>query len=242
MARKGGHRRGRALINIRSPDLEGKRGDLKSEPHQHQHQAEQEDLIAAELRRHSRQHGEVQRVRDAIDQRDAIHGEGGGERADDQVFDAGLKRGNSGALEAGQHIEGDRDEFQRHEQEGEVIRRRGKQHPRQGKQDQRIELGDASLDAVGEFDRHQEDDESGQQEQALEEQRQAVEGIHLAEGILHRLVRADVDAAKAVEQYQPHTDGGGATEPTLGGQREPQIRKQQPQPQGQHQKFMTEQQ
>ena len=49
---KGGHRRGRALIDIRRPDLEGKGGDLESEPHQHQHEAEEEDLVAAELRRH----------------------------------------------------------------------------------------------------------------------------------------------------------------------------------------------
>ena len=109
----------------------------------------------------------------------------GGERADDQILHAGFERGNPGALEAGQHVEGDGDQFQRDEQQGEVVGRRGEQHARQGKQDQRVELGDAGCDAVGELDRHQQHDERGQQEEALEEQRQAVERIHLAEGVLH---------------------------------------------------------
>ena len=175
---------------------------------------------------------EVERVRDAIDQRDAEHGEGGGERADDQILHAGFERGDPAALEAGQHVEGDGDEFERDEQQGEVVRRGGEQHARERKQDQRIELGDAGGDAVGEFDRHEQDDEGGQQEEALEEQRQAVERVHLAEGILHRLVRGEPDAAEAVEQDQAHAQRGDVAELAFGRQRQPQIHEEQPQARG----------
>ena len=203
---KRGHRRGRSLIDIRGPDLEGKGGDLEAKPDQHEDEAKQEDRVAAELRRHCGQFAEVERMGDAIDQRDAEHGKGGGEGADDQVFDAGFERGDQAALEAGEHVEGDGDEFQRHEQQGEVVRRGGKQHARERKQNQRVELGDAGGDAVGEFDRHEQDDEGGQQEEAFEEQRQAVERVHLAEGVLHWLAGGELDAEQAVEQDQAHAD------------------------------------
>ena len=90
-------------------------------------------------------------------------------------------------LETGQHVERDGDQLKRHEQQGEVVRRGGEQHARQRKESQRIELGNAGGDAVGEFDRHEQDDEGRQQEEAFEEERQAVERVHLAEGILHPL-------------------------------------------------------
>ena len=94
---------------------------------------------------------------------------------------------------------------------------------------------------VGELDRHQQHDQRGQQEEALEEQRQAVERIHLAEGILHWLPGRKLHAEQAVKQDQAHANGGSVAELPFGRKREPQINEQQPQPEGQHQQFVTEQ-
>ena len=55
-------RRGRALVNVRRPDLEGKGGDFESQPGHHEHQPEEEDLVGAELAGYCGQVAEVERV------------------------------------------------------------------------------------------------------------------------------------------------------------------------------------
>ena len=65
-------------------------------------------------------------------------------------------------------------------------------------------------DAVGELDRHEQDDEGGQQEEALEEQRQAVERIHLAEGVLHRLAGGEPRRSKGCRAGSAPTPAAAA--------------------------------
>ncbi len=64
---------------------------------------------------------EIELAAHAIDQGDAEHGEGGRERADDQIFHPGLQRRHLRALETGEHIERDGDEFQRDKQQAKSL-------------------------------------------------------------------------------------------------------------------------
>ena len=94
---------------------------------------------------------------------------------------------------------------------------------------------------VGEFHGHHQHDQGGEQEEALEEKRQAVEGIHLAEGVLRGIAGREPDGKQAVEQDRAQANRGGVAEIAFGGGRQPQVREEQSQPEGDDQPFVNQQ-
>jgi len=218
---KRGGRDRRALVNIRNPDLERHHRNLEAQPREDQHQAKEENPVAAQGARGPGQPVEAQGMRQAIHQRDAKDHEGGREGADDQVFHAGFERRHPVALEAGEDVEGDGDQFKRGKEQGEVVGRGGKQHAGEGKENQGVILGKARRDAVGELDRQEQDEERRQQEEALEEERQSIQHIHLAERIAGRALRGHPHADQAVEQDQARAQRGDVAEFAFGRERQP---------------------
>ena len=110
-----------ALINIRRPDLERERGNFETQTNQHQQQTKQKNFVRRELRRDSGQLGEVQLAGRSENQRDAEHHEGRRQRAENQVLDARFERRQPTALETGEDVKRDGDEFHRDEQQAEII-------------------------------------------------------------------------------------------------------------------------
>ena len=147
------------------------------------------------------------------------------------------------ALEAGEHVEGDGDQFERDEEQGEVVGGGGEQHARAARTGSaRRYSAMPACDAVGELDGHEQDEEGGQQEEALEEERQAVQGVHLAEGVLRLSPGPSADASEAVEQDDAHAQRRRRSPSLrLARRRQPQVDQQHPQAEGQHQRFVTEQ-
>ncbi len=72
------------------------------------------------------------------DEGDSEDEEGGGEGAEDEVFRARLEGYQAITLEADEDIESDRDEFDAHEQEGEIIGGGGGHHAGEGEELQRV--------------------------------------------------------------------------------------------------------
>ena len=95
-----GGRRGRALINVRRPDLQGEGGDLESESAHDQQHAQLEERLMLNRRTARREFAKAHRARRAVDQRDAIDEERRGHRAEDEILDSRLKRDEAIPLEA----------------------------------------------------------------------------------------------------------------------------------------------
>ena len=94
------------------------------------------------------------------------------------------------ALKARQHVERDGDQFDGNKQHREIVRRRGEQHSRQRKNDQRIILRNPRRDAVGKLHRQHQHQHCRQQKKAFEKYRQAVLHKHSAER--HHPIRAQL--------------------------------------------------
>ena len=88
------HRRRRALVNIRHPDLERHGRDLESERDQHQDHAEKRGA-GLDVSGSPRRGGDPREIRlagHAENPGDAVNQKAGRERAEDQIFHAGFER------------------------------------------------------------------------------------------------------------------------------------------------------
>ena len=169
---------GRALIHVRCPHLERNHRDLEAKPDEQEQQAEEEQFVLHKLWPCCREIAKVERAARPKDERNAEHHERRGQRAHDEILHARFERTGAATLKADEHIERHGDEFERDEQQREVIRRRREHHARSRKQDERVILRDARRDAIGELHRHQQDKNRRDEEKAFEEQRRAVEKKH----------------------------------------------------------------
>ena len=139
-AREGGERRGldagrhergddgrRAFVGIGRPHVERHRRDLEREADR-----EQPD---AENRQRRRRRGALRRQRDAdllepgragdrVEERDAVEEERARERAEQEILERRLGAGDAGAAEPGQHVDRERQDLERDEDDQQVGRRR----------------------------------------------------------------------------------------------------------------------
>ena len=104
---EGRYRRRRAFVNVGRPHVERHRADLEGEAGEHEHQAEQQ----AERRRAARESGgdagEAGRAGEAVEQRNAVEQDAAGERAEDEIFEAGFGRALVGAAVGSEHVAGE---------------------------------------------------------------------------------------------------------------------------------------
>ena len=136
-------------------------------------------------------------------------------------------------------IKCDGDEFDGNEQHREIIGRRGEQHSRQRKDDERIIFRDARGDAVGKFRGHEQHQNGGDEEEAFEKQGQRVFDEHAVEGRAGQAANA-VAAQADQQQHAQRGDGGVAEKPlALGGHK--QIRQHQHEAEGDHADFERDQ-
>ena len=102
---EGGDRRRRALIDVGRPHVERHGRDLEGEAGQHEDEAEDqaELALAAAERRGDRLEAGVAGV--AVDQADAVEQHARGQRAEDEIFQAGFGRAQVVAVDGGEHID-----------------------------------------------------------------------------------------------------------------------------------------
>jgi hypothetical protein len=107
-------------------------GDLEAEPDEDesetgQQKAGREQRVGGQEVGDSRQR---RRTGGAVDHRHAVEHHRRGERAEDEVLEAGLAGLQPAAVEGGEHVEGDREDLEGQEHDDEVVGRRHQEHPR----------------------------------------------------------------------------------------------------------------
>ena len=138
-----GHRRRRALVDVRRPGVERRRAGLEQQPDQQQREAEEEQqvvLLAAGRRLQDLR--QVDRVGVAVQQGDAVQEERGRERAEQEVLDRRLL-GQQPAPpgQPAEQVERQREHLERDEHEQQVVRADEDHHAGQREGGQREELG-----------------------------------------------------------------------------------------------------
>ena len=174
---EGRHRRGRTLIDVRRPHVEGHGGDLEGEAGDHEDEAEdctQRRTAAGEIGGDA---GELGGAGEAIDQRGPVKQHARGERTQHEVLEARFRRPGRVTVDGGQHIERQRLQFEAHVEGDEVVGRDHQHHADGGEQDE-----DRILEALRAVALHEAD---GKDEgRCRAEQRQHLHD--LGEGIDHQ--------------------------------------------------------
>ena len=151
----GGHEAGhdgrRALVGIRRPHVERHRGDLEGEADQQQADRDEDERVVAHRLR-----GQV--GADAIEARaaaqpvgegDAVEEERARERAEQEVLERRLGRPRIVAPDAGQHVDGDRQDLERDEDHQQIVGGRHHDHAGDREQDERVVLALRQAVAAG---------------------------------------------------------------------------------------------
>ena len=217
------HRRRRALVDVGRPGLERHRADLEQQADgQHGQAEEQQPLVAAGGRRRDEHLAEVDAARVAVEQRDAVEEERGGERAEQEVLHGGLLREQAAtAGEAGHEVQRQRQDLERDEHEQQVVRRREQHHPAEAEHRERVDLGlhlgrlgeRGVLAGAGQHGGPGDDRAAGAVERALGDEQDRRDAEH-REGALQEQRRA-VDGDRVGEDEllgagQQHRRGEGA--------------------------------
>ena len=138
-----GHRRRRALVDVRLPALEGHRADLEQQPDAGQRDAgEQQRRVGGVAGRRGGDRGEPHRAGEAVQHRDAEQEERRGERAEQEVLHGRLVREEAAAPgQTAQQVQRQRQHLERDEHGQQVVRGREEHHPADREQRQREDLG-----------------------------------------------------------------------------------------------------
>ena len=139
------HRRGRALVDVRRPDLERRGGDLEGEADEHQRGGHADQRAGGGSPSAARAEPCGYRVRlvdagDAVDPGDAVEQERGGERAQQEVLERRFVGALVVAQVAGQHVAGDRGDLQADEDHDQLVGRRHHALAGDREQQQRVVL------------------------------------------------------------------------------------------------------
>ena len=172
-------RRRRAFIDVRRPHVKRHRGDLEAEAGEQEHDAE--DQADAALPGRPRDAGEVDGAGKAIDQRSAVKQHARGQRAEDEIFQAGLGRAQRAAVACRHDIERQAHQFEAEIKRNEVGRRNQHQHAKRREQDQHGIFKTLLRLAPGVIDRHGNRGGRAEQRQNFQETRKFVDDEAAAE-------------------------------------------------------------
>jgi hypothetical protein len=100
--------------------VERDRGNLEADAGQHQHQPELGQHLARGQRRRNGAHRGG--ARHAVDEREAVQEHRGRNRPDEEEFQRPFRRDVLPLLEAGEEVERDRHQLERHEQQDQLAR------------------------------------------------------------------------------------------------------------------------
>src|ERR1039458_9612634 len=118
---KCGDGRRRALVDVGGPDLEGRGGDLEGETNEHQGGGHgQEDRVGRPQNGGANQQ-QVDAAGDAVDDGHAVQEEGGGEAAEQEIFECGFVAALIVAQIAGQDVTRDGGDLQADEDHDQVV-------------------------------------------------------------------------------------------------------------------------
>ena len=196
---EGGDRSGRALVDVRNPELERGGRDFEAEGDEDETETEEQRGCGrlVEGREFFRDGGEVELSGHAIDPRDAVDEEAGGEGTEDEIFRSGLEAGFATAQVGDEDVEGDGDEFERDEDHHEVD---GRGHPHEagaGEDGEDVEFPESGAAALGGhvgfdgrcvFQRHDEHDDGCEEGELFEEDGQRIGAVEarVGRGGVHR--------------------------------------------------------
>ena len=137
-----GHRRGRALVDVRRPHVERRRGELEREPDEdHREPADEEELVG--LVRGGGDLDEPELAGPAVDERGAEEQDGRAEAPDDQVLEPRLERREPVDPGRDEHVERDREPLEAEEEREQRVRLEEEAHPGDGGEEERVVLDDA---------------------------------------------------------------------------------------------------
>ena len=209
---KSGHGSGRALIDVRNPDLKGDGCDLKTKSDQDQHDAEQGRALFHALPGE----GDTDSLQVGLTRRsenpgNPVNEEPGGERAQHQILHARLEAERIAARKTDEHVERNGDQLERHENHDEIDGGRHVHETGTGKDRDREELAQPGLLRVRRhemtqdrlvIDHHDEHENGGEQGKAFEENSERIGRVELpkAGGMRIRFDRREKEAG--------HEDGG----------------------------------
>ena len=174
---EGGDGRGRALVDVGRPEVEGDERQLEEEPHQEEEEPEHEQGLAQAVGPRSqrrRQAAVVQGAGAAVEQGRAEEEEGRREGPQQEVLQGRLHGVLLGPEEAGQDVEGDGHGLEAQVEGDEVGGRGEHHHPRDGDGHEAVEF--APLDALlGEVVQREGGRKDGREdEERVEEEREGV--------------------------------------------------------------------
>jgi hypothetical protein len=120
--------------------VERHRRDLESEPDQQEAQAERRHRREGRAGQPLADERQIRGTGSAEDEGDAVQQERGGERADQEVLERGLRRGAPEAVVARQDVDGDRHHLQPQERDDQVLGGGQEHHAHGGEQHQDVVL------------------------------------------------------------------------------------------------------
>ena len=138
-----GHGGGGTLVDVGHPGLERRGADLEEQTDgEHPHADVEQGLVAGAVDHGLVDDAEVHRAGVAVDERDAVEEEGGGEGAEEEVLHRRFLAQQAPAPgQATQQVEREREHLESHEHGEQVTGRREEHHPADREQQQRVDLG-----------------------------------------------------------------------------------------------------
>ena len=158
--------------------------------------------------------GQAGRAGGAVDEGDAVEEDRRGEGAEDEVLHGRLARLGPAAVEAGQHVQGDREDLEAEEDHDQVVGRGHEHGARRREQGQHVELGpvEALPPQVAVGDQRAEDD--GAADQDHEEDAEAVDRDGVADGEGRRAWGRAGSTARPTRRAPPRPTSDGQGRPT----------------------------
>ena len=216
-----GDRRGRAVVHVRGPHVEGHRGHLESEADQQQPEADEEHgaLLEAQGRHLDADERQVGGGRRSVGEGDAVQQEPGGERAEEEVLQGRLGGGGAATVDPREHVHRDRHQLEAEEDHHEVLASGHQHHAQRGEEQQHVILGREQALALEIVERDEDRQCRGAEDQPVRDEPKVVHSDH---GRVDR--RGDHRGARRVPPQPPDRDGGGHEPPPRHPSGDPQVR------------------
>ncbi len=151
--------RGRALVDVGRPGMERHQRDLEADAHGQDADRQQQHWVAqVGLLEDGRDLGQVGLTRDAVQPGHAVNQDGRSEGAQQEVLQRSFIGSLLAAGQAGQDVDRDDHQLDRHEQRDQVGRGGGEHHAQHGEREQAVELAERQrpLSEIGRgHERHQ---------------------------------------------------------------------------------------
>jgi hypothetical protein len=162
--------------------MERRQRELEAEAGHQQDEGDGEQRTGGVVRREPRAiAGDVRRLRGAVEERGAVEDEAGGERAHEEVLEAGLVRDRHAAVEADQDEDADREDLQAEDDEQEVEALGHHHHADRAPHQQRVERAVLDAFALEVLAREERGHHAGQEERDVEDTRDGADLVRAAE-------------------------------------------------------------